>query len=95
MHVISREALRPFWECHPDSEAPLVRWFRIMRRTDFDSFAELRRTFPSADEVGDYVVFNIGGNKYRLVTAVHFNRGNVYIRHVLMHAEYDEGTWKA
>ena len=66
-----------------------------MRRTDLESFAELRRTFPSADKVGGYVVFNIGGDKYRLVAAVYFNRGKVFIRHVLTHAEYDEGTWKA
>ena len=56
--------------------------------------AELRKTFASADRVGDKVVFNIGGNKYRLIAAVHFSRGKLYIRDILTHAEYDQGGWK-
>lgn len=83
MHVISRKALRQFWERHPDSEGALTRWFRIMERCDFIDFGALGAAFPSADKVGDFIVFNIGGNKYRLITAIHFNRGRVYIRHVL------------
>jgi mRNA interferase HigB len=94
MHVISRRALQQFWELYPASKAPLVRWFKIVQQSDFVSFNDLRRTFPSADLVGDLIVFNIGGNKYRLVTAIHFNRGKVYVRHVLTHQEYDQGTWK-
>lgn len=65
-----------------------------MRHTDFKNFAELRAAFPSADKVDDWIVFNIGGNKYRLLTSVHFNRGKVYIRHILTHQEYDRGRWK-
>jgi mRNA interferase HigB len=95
MHVISRKALTSFWERHPESRAALVRWFKIVQRTDFASFAELRATFPSADMVGDLVVFNnIGSNNYRLIASVHFNRGKLYIRQVLTHAEYDKGSWK-
>ena len=94
MHVISRKALREFWEKYPDSKAPLSRWFKIMEKQDFGNFAELRAIFPNADKVGDLIVFNIGGNKYRLIASIHFNRGKVYIRHVLSHAEYDKGGWK-
>jgi mRNA interferase HigB len=94
MHVISRKALRQFWERHPDSKGPPVRWFQIVERTSFADFAALRKTFPSADRVGNLIVFNIAGNKYRLIAAVHFNRGKVYVRHVLTHAEYDRGAWK-
>ncbi len=94
MHVISRKALRTFWDRHPDSKAPLVRWFQIVRRTHFASFEALRKTFPSADRVDDLVVFNIAGNKYRLVASMHFNRGKVNIRHVLTHRQYDRGAWK-
>jgi mRNA interferase HigB len=46
------------------------------------------------DKVGQVFVFNVGGNKLRLVAAVHFNVGKVFVRHVLSHAEYDRGTWK-
>ena len=94
MHIISRKALRQFWEQHPDSESALIRWFKIMQRHDFASFETLRATFPTADKVGDFIVFNIGGNKYRLIAAIHFNRRKVYIRHVLSHQEYDRGAWK-
>ena len=94
MHVISRKTLRDFWEQYPDSESPLSRWFKIVEQTTFTSFDELRLTFPSADKVGDLVVFNMGGNKYRLIASIHFNRGKVYVRHVLTHREYDKGAWK-
>jgi mRNA interferase HigB len=94
MPVISRKALREFWERHPDSKASLARWFKIMQQTDFVSFGDLRRTFSSADLVDDLVVFNISGNKYRLIASIHFNRGKVYVRHVLTHQEYDREVWK-
>jgi mRNA interferase HigB len=94
MHVISRRALRQFWERHPDSEGALARWFKIVERSDFNDFESLGATFPTADRVGNFIVFNIGGNKYRLVTVIHFNRRTVYVRHVLPHNEYDRGAWK-
>lgn len=94
MHIISRKALRDFWEQHPDSQSALIRWFKIMDHSDFSSLNKLRQTFPSADKVGDLIVFNLGENKYRLIASVHFNRGKVYIRYVLTHAEYDKGAWK-
>ncbi len=94
MHVISRKALQTFWARYPDSKAPLLRWFQIVRRTQFTSFEALRVTFPSADRAGRLIVFNIAGNKCRLICSVHFNRGKVYIRHVLTHRQYDRGAWK-
>jgi mRNA interferase HigB len=94
MHVISRKTLRLFWERYPDSEAALARWFKIVQQTEFRNFAELRAAFPTADKVDNWIVFNIGGNKYRLIASIHFNRGKVYVRHVLTHAEYDRGGWK-
>jgi mRNA interferase HigB len=94
MHVISRKALRQFWERYPDSEGPLARWYNIISRSDFNGFAELRLAFPSADLVGGKIVFNIGGNKYRLITSIHFNRGKLYVRWVMTHSEYDHGEWK-
>lgn len=94
MHIISRKTLRQFWVQHPDSAQALTRWFTIMQRNDFASFEALRDTFPTADKVGDLIVFNIGGNKYRLIAAIHFNRRKVYIRHMLTHQAYDRGAWK-
>ncbi len=94
VHIISRKALIQFWEKHPDSKIPPARWYKILDKTEFHSFAELRSVFPSVDRVKDLFIFNIAGNKYRLITSVHFNRGKVYIRHVLTHADYDRGDWK-
>ncbi len=94
MHVISRKALRTFWQRQSDSEQPLRRWHKLMTTTNFGSFAELRVAFPSANMVDDLTVFNIAGNKYRLIASIHFNRYKVYVRHVLTHAEYDLGNWK-
>ena len=91
MHVILRNALVEFWEQYPDSKEPLLRWYKIMVHSEYESFVSLRKSFPSADQVKDWVVFNIGGNKYRLVASIHFNPGKVYIRHVLTHREYGRG----
>lgn len=94
MHVITRKRLNDFAEKHPDSISALAHWYRWMKRGRFRSFAHLRETFPSADLVGKLTVFNVGGNKVRLIAALHYNRQKVYIRAVLTHAEYDTGTWK-
>ena len=94
MHVISKKALRDFWTIHADAKAPLTRWYKIVSESHFDSLVALRHTFPSTDKVGDLIVFNIGGNNYRLIASVHFNRGKLYSRHVLTHADYDKGKWK-
>jgi mRNA interferase HigB len=94
MHVITRKRLNEFAEKHPDARSALARWYAIMRKARLLNFAKLREVFPQADQVGKFTVFNIGGNKVRLIAAVHYNRNKIYIRHVLTHEEYDTGTWK-
>ena len=94
MHVISKKALREFWGKYPDSQMPLRRWFKLISKSSFGNFTELRAVFPSVDIVDDLIVFNIGGNKYRLIVTIHFNRGKVYVRRVLTHEEYNRGRWK-
>jgi mRNA interferase HigB len=94
MHVITRKRLNEFVETHADAKSSLARWYAIMRKSRFPDFAKLREIFPQADQVGKFTVFNIGGNKVRLIAAVHYNRNKIYIRHVLTHQEYDTGKWK-
>lgn len=94
MRIISKKKLRDYWEIHPVAEEVLVDWFRKMKRIDPKNLAELRQTFPSADIFGCCVVFNIGGNNYRVITHVNFRRNEVFIREVLSHAEYDKDKWK-
>ena len=66
----------------------------MAEQSTWETFADVRAHAPSADRVGKFTVFNIGGNKYRLIVDIHFNREKVYVRHVLTHAEYDAGDWK-
>jgi mRNA interferase HigB len=85
MHIITRKRFLELVEKHPDCSIALESWYRIVKHTKFNSFAELRQTFPNADQVGKLTVFNIGANKARLIAAIHYNRTLVYIRHVLTH----------
>ena len=94
MHVISRKRLREFWTAHPRARQPLDDWYRLTRQAEWKSFDDVRALFATADRYRRFVIFNTGGNKYRLIAAIHYNTGRVYIRHVLTHAEYDRGDWK-
>jgi mRNA interferase HigB len=94
IHIITRKRLNEFAAQHPTAAPALQRWYALMKAGSFQSFAELRATFPSADQVGKLTVFNIGGNTTRLIAAIHYNRQRIYIRAVLTQAEYDKGDWK-
>lgn len=94
MHVISKKRLKDFYEKEMQAKQPLLAWYRIVKNLRFGNLAELRRTFPSADQVGSCTVFDIGGNKYRLVTVIHYNTGKVFVRKALTHKQYNKGTWK-
>ncbi len=94
MHIITRKRLLEFAKKHPDCSTTLESWYRILKHTDVNSFAELRQIFPSADIVSDLTVFNIGGNKARLITAIHYTTRRICIRYVLTHNEYNRGSWK-
>jgi mRNA interferase HigB len=95
MHVISRKKLKEFWERHPETEHALRAWFKIVRSTRYRMWSELKTTFSDkVDKVGERVVFDVGGNKCRVITVIHFDRGKLYIREVLRHPAYDKGRWK-
>ena len=99
MRIITRKRLREFARRHPDAAEPLEKWHGVLREAEWSSLQEVRRVYPHADAVtarsGNAVtVFNIGGNKYRLIVAIHYNRQRVYILLLLTHAEYDKNAWK-
>lgn len=94
VHVIAKPILIDFWRKHPDAEHPLIAWYRIMKTEVFADFNDLRATFASADYVDGLTVFDIGGNKYRLIASIHYNRRKVYIRAVLPHETYERGNWR-
>jgi mRNA interferase HigB len=99
MRIISRKTLREFWARHPRAEKPLREWEALTQSAEWQSIIDVRRTFPHADAVtvesgNTVVVFNIGGNAYRLVTAVKFQTHVVYTLLVLTHPEYSKVLWK-
>lgn len=94
MHIITHARIVEAQARFPDCATALDFWYRAMKHGRFETFADLKAAFGSVDKVGPLYVFDVGGNKLRLVAALHFNTGKVFIRHVLSHAEYDREQWK-
>ena len=93
MRVISRKAIREFTRVHREAIEPLAHWYLVSRRASWSSLADVRRDFRQADIVGKYTVFNIGGNRFRLIATIKYKWQVVYIRQILTHADYDKGAW--
>jgi len=94
MHIITQQRIWKAKELYKEAENALDGWYRTMAKNKFISFAQLKEAFGSVDKVGNKYVFDIGGNKLRLIASIHFNRQKVYIRDILTHTEYDKGKWK-
>ena len=90
MRVIAKRRLREFWERHPNARTSLENWYARVRRDDWDTPARVTEHYPRASLIGgDRVVFNVKGNTYRLIVAVDYQHGIVFIRFIGTHAEYD------
>ncbi len=90
MRIIAISTLREFWRIHPDAEIPLRAWYAEASRADWARPADIKAAYRSASFVANgRVVFNIKGNEYRLVVAVHYNRGIIFVRFVGTHRAYD------
>lgn len=90
MRIISRKALREFWDVHLDAEPHLREWLQAVQPVSWRTPQEIREQFPRASFVGsNRVIFNIRGNRYRLVVAISYAYGIIYVRFVGSHAEYD------
>lgn len=94
MHVVTHARIVEAQKRHPAQAKALDVWYRIMKRARFMNFSALRQAFGSVDKVGLLYVFDISGNTLRLIAAIHFNTGKVFVRHVLTHTAYDTGAWK-
>jgi mRNA interferase HigB len=90
VHVISRKKLPEAVAMYGSLSGPLDAWYRIARGSAWQSIGQVRRSFPSADAVGAYVVFNMKGNTFRLIAEINYRTERLYIRYVLAHAEYDK-----
>lgn len=92
MRIVSHRKLKEFFETpgNEGAKVPLERWYEIVEEAEWKNFADMRLDFPSADFVGNqHYVFNIAGNKFRLVVVVKFVMGYVYVRWVGRHRDYD------
>jgi mRNA interferase HigB len=94
MHVITRKKLREFCQIHADSCEPLDDWFQTASKADWTNLIQVQTVYPKAEAVGNFTVFNIKGNKYRLITSINYKKQVIYIKYVLTHAEYDKDNWK-
>lgn len=99
MRVIKPATVRQWMREHPKAKPGLEWWLETMRAGSWASLTELRRTFPAADPVKvasgrRVMVFNIGGNAFRLIAALHFNTGHAYALAFMTHAEYSKDRWK-
>lgn len=91
MRVIARKTLRDFYEQHADSKPTLEAWFHEAEASRWGGPQDIKNRYPSADFLpGNRVVFNIKGNRYRLIVQIHYNTGIVFIRFIGTHADYDK-----
>jgi mRNA interferase HigB len=94
MNVVSHKAIRTFCEEHRDASSPLDHWYRVAKRAIWANFADVKQSFNTADFVTPFVVFDIGGNRYRLIAEIKFSRRALFIRGIMTHKEYTKGAWK-
>lgn len=94
MHVISYKRIREFVAIHRDAKSSLSAWFKIANKANWQNLADVKEVYPSADVVGRYTVFNIAGNKYRLIARVRYQSQTLFIIAIMTHKEYDLGEWK-
>lgn len=94
MHIISKSKLKPFWIKYPNAETSLISWYKITEKAEWKTTADVRLTFRNVDFVGNFTVFDIGGNNYRLIAYIDYEYRKVFIRQILTHGEYDQDKWK-
>lgn len=91
MRIIAKKALREFWQHHEDAEIPLKTWHKIVEKSDWKTTHDIKKIFGDASIVGsNRIVFNIKGNKYRIVVYIVFQVRKVFIRFIGTHSEYDK-----
>ena len=94
MHVITGKRIREAKDKWSQAASALEHWLEVAKGCKAADFAEMKGLFPAVDKVGDFHIFDIGGNKLRLIAYVRYRPQKLYIKHVLDHREYDRGKWK-
>jgi len=94
VNIVSKSKLKEYWGKHSGVKDALARWYYTVKKAKWKEWNDVRSEFPSADKVGDRVIFNLRGNNYRLIVIVRFFNRHIYIRWFGTHAEYDKLTRK-
>jgi mRNA interferase HigB len=94
VHVISRKILRDFCNKHADACQALFAWYKVATKAEWHNLTQIQALYPKAEAVGNFTVFNIKGNTYRLIVDINYAKQRIYIKYVLTHAEYDKDLWK-
>lgn len=90
MRILTKKRLREYWATHSQAEQPLKRWHDYVRKAAWASPDDVKQDYRTADILpGNCVVFNIGGNNYRLIVKIEYQFGDVYVRFIGTHADYD------
>lgn len=95
MRIISERHLRDFWQKNSEAENAMREWIKTIRLADWNNFSDVRKTFNHADVYKNCVIFDIGGNKYRIIAKVAYQIKVIFIRFILTHKEYDEKKWQS
>lgn len=94
MHIISFRILREYAENYSDCQEALSNWYKVATKAKWQNLVEVQQVFLKAEAVGNFTVFNIKGNKYRLIVSIDYEGQLIYIKYILSHAEYDKENWK-
>jgi mRNA interferase HigB len=86
--------LRDFCLTHADACDALYDWYRVASKAKWQNLIDVQSVYKSAESVGNFTVFNIRGNNYRLIVDIIYASHRIYIKYILTHAEYDQGKWK-
>jgi len=93
VHAISKSGLLKLVKKHPEALSTLTQWFKVAKRAEWHGLHEVRRLYPSADQVGDVLIFDVLGGNFRLITRVSYNLQRIYVKALLNHREYDRKEW--
>lgn len=95
MRIVSEKPIKDFWENHPEAESAMKDWIKHVRETVWNNFSDVRKTFNHADVYKSCVIFDVGGNKYRIIAKIKYEWKIVYTCFVMTHFEYDQKKWQA
>jgi mRNA interferase HigB len=100
MWIITKRRLRQYWTRHPDAKNWLENWYKVTCSAQWRSLEDVRKLFPHTDSVKvgsgkSVTVFNVCGNKHRMIAAIHYNTGKLFVLGLMTHAEYSRNQWKA